>query len=627
MKTVLTLDSAEEGVVSTSQGRAVMAEVQSLPGSSLSPQTKTDLVMKSLQEMPAANASPLLRQMLQVVCQRPAFDWAKGGQAALVKIFAAEQKRLSGGGDGPSPMRPGADQKAAPWGVKEGLATIQSLLEVGDRREAVRCALHYRLYSHALLLSLMCETKDVFEKVVQTMIDEQLDITSPLAHAYCIFNELPLPDMPKDALLPATSDMWIGHVSTLVANYTRDSGEAIAAWGDRLVEAGKFDAAHVCFLAAQLSPAGRPNPQAASKQQQQLGEALRTKYILLGGHYHRQRNRSAFVSPSTIFLTEVLEHSVQRDNEKFVRPQLIPFRVMMSCLMFELGLMHQGVSYLDQVLRVLPPTPAAGGNNNLGGKNAGKNRDENHGELPAVRFLVDVADQLKKFVIQAMQRSQGSRQASAGGSSSGWWPFGGRSGSATKGGASTTPPTAAADRQSTPPSQGVQRASGTKPLPAAAPAAAPTTPQSAEPEPSKPSPVEPQPRSSGGWSIGGLFRRGGSQGTSTTAKKDDKEVKKMIIDTDRPPEYDPVTGRYKFPKTQEEEEIERLTKSGPPKMAAPAAAMPQQQQQQQLYSSPGPSVPAASGAMGSPGQLPPPPPMPGGGGHAASKKYVDMFNS
>jgi hypothetical protein len=43
----------------------------------------------------------------------------------------------------------------------------------------------------------------------------------------------------------------------------------------------------------------------------------------------------------------------------------------------------------------------------------------------------------------------------------------------------------------------------------------------------------------------------------------------MILDSDDVPEYDPVTGRFKFKKTAEEEEQEKAMKAGPPKMAAP----------------------------------------------------------
>jgi serine/threonine-protein kinase len=52
----------------------------------------------------------------------------------------------------------------------------------------------------------------------------------------------------------------------------------------------------------------------------------------------------------------------------------------------------------------------------------------------------------------------------------------------------------------------------------------------------------------------------------------------MILDSDEVPEFDPVTGRYKFKQTDEEKEVEDRVKAGPPKMpmAAPVGAVAKQ---------------------------------------------------
>lgn len=68
-------------------------------------------------------------------------------------------------------------------------------------------ALKHHLYHHAILISMVCAHKDYYLQVVDAIVKEQLSQHSPLAHAYCLFNNRTMPpfcvkhdnDMTSDA--------------------------------------------------------------------------------------------------------------------------------------------------------------------------------------------------------------------------------------------------------------------------------------------------------------------------------------------------------------------------------------------------------------------------------------------
>lgn len=528
-------------------------------------------------------------------------EWAKGGQQELIRVFQQSLAALNK--KDPSTSSSPYNTAAQPaWGHQEALGTIQTLLMAGERQEAVRCAMHYKLHSHALLIAMMCDTKDVYQGVVQSIIQEQLDPRAPLAMAYCAFNELPPPEVTSEDDRASMLSHWAEHVSMMLSNFTREAGETLLQLGDQLVENGQYDCAHVCYLVAQLSPASRPGPQAPPKLAQ-VAEALRSRYLLLGGHYQRSKCRAALLQPHTVFLTEALEYSRQRENEKFVRSQLIPFRVMMAELYAELGMKQHLESYVQHLSKLLPSCQP---------------RKDDY----ATRTVAEVVDALRKRTA-AMNASQGGGSSQKGG---GWWPtslFGGGAPSSERQGS-------AAPKSALAPSS-VSRASSANPVPSSRPGAVspppstpaqqPTHPQQqqqpptqtkadAEPEARKPKAADGAPKKS--WGIGSLFRRSGSRPQTAAEAKQEEEAKAMIIDTEAPPTYDPVSGRWLFAKSKEEIAVEQQIMAGPPKMPTPTGGSP--------------LLPQGPQGAAPPGGPPPPPGQPAASA-LGQRKYVDMFNS
>lgn len=67
----------------------------------------------------------------------------------------------------------------------------------------------------------------------------------------------------------------------------------------------------------------------------------------------------------------------------------------------------------------------------------------------------------------------------------------------------------------------------------------------------------------------GTSTKGQEDGTEDGKKGEKKEIKKMIIDTEKPPQFDPATGRWMFELTEEEKLEAEKIKQGPPKPARP----------------------------------------------------------
>lgn len=615
------LSSSQDGA--TNSGIEFVSIVRSLPGC-LTTSVKVETVTKALAGLDAV--SPVLKSLLTAMCTK-SVDWGKGGQQELVKVLEAYLPSMEAAQQSTERGAVFLESSPRAWGHQEALGTIQRLLVLGHRQEAVRCALHYRLYEHALLLAMMCDTKDAHLAVVSQIVQEQLASTCPLAAAYRNFNELSQPrELPAEEKQSMIAQ-WTSHAMMAIANFTRDSGETLLQLGDHLLESGNYHDAHVCFLLAQLSPAGRATPQSGEKALQ-VAEALRSRYLLVGGHYARHMCRATLITPVSVFLTETLEYSRQRENERFVRAQLIPFRIAMAEFYLELGLTQAAEGY-QQLLAKLLPTPQP--------------RKDDF----VTRNVAEVADAARKKFQQSQQLASSGAGGGGSAKSGGWWPFGG-----TNRGGSAMPPAPTSPVNQLQPSVTSARASSANPVapPARSSHSPPPVPppqasaSATAPEPQQPATKSPNnasdvnsAKTGSGW-LGKFFGRGGSQ-QATKKAAEEKEAKEMIIDTEEPPTFDPVTGRWLFKKSAEEEAVERQIQQGPPKMmAAPQTPMQQQGAAGAGFNTmpqtggpgshnfiPTGPAPISAPAFGGPPSLPPPAGAPVG--PATQRRYVDMFNS
>lgn len=108
--------------------------------------------------------------------------------------------------------------------------------------------------------------------------------------------------------------------------------------------------------------------------------------------------------------------------------------------------------------------------------------------------------------------------------------------------------------------------------------------------------------------IRSFFRRSKAPADGDAAKA---VAKPMILDTEKPPQFDEATGRWLFEQTEEEKAQEAMVKAGPPKRTPPVAAGPG-------------AAPPAAGPLKGPPKGPPGRTM---GGPGQRPQYVDVFNS
>ncbi|RNF25625.1 uncharacterized protein Tco025E_02121 [Trypanosoma conorhini] len=671
--------------------------------------------------------APLFREVLLFMLRDPQPDWRTEGQKYLIKLLAKEAARVPIADEScPNyPLNAEAPQNSAEDSAR-GLQKMQQLLCAGEREAAVGVALEHHLYAHAIIVAMMCPKKEDYMGVIRALVQQELDPFSPLAHAYCMFNELPLPPFaPAPAPPPSLSvpvapacdanarirSSWLQHAAVLVSNFTKESAEGLVQLGDSLVNAGMIDAAHCCFLLAHLSPMGTPPPgRPLQPKQQHLMELLRTRLGVLGGRYHPQCSRSAFVSPKSTLLTDVLQlfrsHLESRglaateDGGKRSPQHGIPvcperyraaFHYMQVLWLHEVGLGEEASRLMRELSRVVPPESKSGSAFTL-------NRLISGGVVPPAASAAAGAEQLapaagRQAAGQPMREGRVSLPVSmtlpAAKGPVGPLPDR-RPTSAPppppppqqqKQQAPPQPPSAPSlqpQKQTLPPSPAPPALKpGAPPIPGApkfppqrAASAGPVVkgpppPFSAHPEtptattatnavPPVMTPAEalsgekkhaaadakdaeaelaasgssqqqPKPQSRGRPAEvkggGGkpsqrsssleaitnfLFRRGRSQ----EAKKE--EAKKMIIDTAKPPKFDPVTGRYLFEETEEEKKVAEMVKAGPPKPSSMAAKSPA------VGGAPPSMLRPPTGPAGTPR---------GGPGTLSRAQYVDMFNA
>ncbi|KAG5497322.1 hypothetical protein JIQ42_03808 [Leishmania sp. Namibia] len=241
------------------------------------------------------------------------------------------------------------------------LRRVEDLLCTGQRVEAVEAALEAHLHVHALLISMMCPTKDLYLRSVQAVMQHELLVTSPLAHAYSMFNEMPLPPLvlsPPRACeeggeeAPASGRggaseaaqhqrqiflrdqatlqrTWRRHAAVLLANFTRHSGGGLLQLAVTLQQLHLVVEAHTCLLLLHLTPLGMAGPARAGAEplpptsslspedvenllprpdQRQVMEEIRRRIGIVGGTYHpTQGCRASFLTPVKTVLTQLVQ--------------------------------------------------------------------------------------------------------------------------------------------------------------------------------------------------------------------------------------------------------------------------------------------------------------------------------
>ncbi|CCD16514.1 unnamed protein product [Trypanosoma congolense IL3000] len=620
---------------------------------------------------------PVLKSVLSHVLHEKPPDWRAGGNQELTRILSEAAKRapmtsIVNSNHLSNPNTPQKDQS-------EGLCKVQQLLLAGEREAAVGVAMDYHLYAHAIIISMVCPTKEQYMNVIRTVVHDELLPFSPLAHAYCTFNELPLPPFAPPQSSGPLSDAgkqsgtslrqsWVQHAALFISNFTRESAEGLIRLGDAVWGEGMIDEAYCCFLLAHLTPMGTLLPgQVPQPEQQQVMELLRLRFGILCGVAHREGMRvvispkllllAAAVNAIRVALDNVGDVSAAGDQHQAAHHGLPRYSLgdeVALCYLQILWLQEVGLHAIagqiadltcqiaprpsqssssftinhllaavapppvpSAIASTAPPSPSALKPNetltvptNTEGRGSGRiNGAQVRGTLPRltpdnrpmpVGGLAYKAPGAVTARVPQTTKSSGPAVCVAQPPSSASIP--------AKRAALLRdvcpPPQAVTAPVRSPPPQVTTDEAVKREAPETVSAVASTATRgrtfehhSGQDPTSKErtqTPASQEKRqgtrsSSLGALANFLFRRGGSKEAAT--KKD--EPKRMIIDTEKPPKFDPVSGRYLFEESEEEKKISEMIKAGP---ARPSAVRP----------------PAAAGAVGK-GPLRP--------------QYVDMFNT
>jgi hypothetical protein len=124
---------------------------------------------------------------------------------------------------------------------------------------------------------------------------------------------------------------WKENVATLYSHKNpKASKPALAEFGDKLWGiAHNVDAAHICYLLAELDIGGYDNPN--------------TRLVLIGGD-HKIRQRT-LASVQNIQRTEVFEFGKSLGNSLLSFPSILPFKLVYAYYLAEVGLVEHAKRY------------------------------------------------------------------------------------------------------------------------------------------------------------------------------------------------------------------------------------------------------------------------------------------
>lgn len=205
----------------------------------------------------------------------------------------------------------------------------------GNYDEAVDEALQSKNYALALLIA----SKDgaTYQLVAKRFADEVLSAGSPLhTMALMLTNNLEIP--PIESLLDPSCDSfwcdesydnlvstWKYQLASILSNQAEGWAKIILALGDRLLQLGLYEAAHLCYLMSKCPIGVKPHF---------------TTRVLLVGCDHEIPLHFMLMTPESIESferTEAFEWARRRGNRRTCLPSFQPFKLRYAELLADFG--------------------------------------------------------------------------------------------------------------------------------------------------------------------------------------------------------------------------------------------------------------------------------------------------
>ncbi|KAK9532562.1 hypothetical protein VZT92_009940 [Zoarces viviparus] len=211
---------------------------------------------------------------------------------------------------------------------------FRELLLFGRKKDALEAAMKGGLWGHALLLASKMDNRT--HARVMTRFANSLPINDPLQTVYQLMSGR----MPASATCCGEEKWgdWRPHLAMVLSNLTHTldlDTRTITTMGDTLVSKGLVDAAHFCYLMAQVG----------------LGVFTKksTKMVLVGSNHSLSFYQCA--TNEAIQRTEAYEYAQSLGSQPCSLPNFQVFKLIYACRLAEAGLSAQAFHYCEVISR------------------------------------------------------------------------------------------------------------------------------------------------------------------------------------------------------------------------------------------------------------------------------------
>ncbi|KAM4528543.1 protein transport protein Sec16A isoform 2-T2 [Odontesthes bonariensis] len=228
-----------------------------------------------------------------------------------------------------------------PENVGKETERFRELLLFGRKKDGLEAAMKGGLWGHALLLASKMDNRT--HARVMTRFANSLPMNDPLQTIYQLMSGR----MPASATCCGEEKWgdWRPHLAMVLSNLTHTldlDTRTIATMGDTLASKGLMDAAHFCYLMAQVG----------------LGVFTKksTKMVLIGSNHSLPFYQ--FATNEAIQRTEAYEYAQSLGSQYCSLPNFQVFKLIYACRLAEAGLCAQAFHYCEVISKTVLTQPS-----------------------------------------------------------------------------------------------------------------------------------------------------------------------------------------------------------------------------------------------------------------------------
>ncbi|XP_056394304.1 protein transport protein Sec16A isoform X2 [Hyla sarda] len=218
---------------------------------------------------------------------------------------------------------------------------FRELLLFGRKKDALESAMKHGLWGHALLLASKMDSRT--HARVMTRFANSLPINDPLQTVYQLLSGR----MPAAATCCGDEKWgdWRPHLAMVLSNLTNNVDvptRTIVTMGDTLASRGLLEAAHFCYLMAQVGFG--------------IFTKKSTKLVLIGSNHSLPFAK--FASNESIQRTEAYEYAQSLGAQTISLPNIQVFKFIYACRLAEYGLSAQAFHYCEVISKTIIKHPS-----------------------------------------------------------------------------------------------------------------------------------------------------------------------------------------------------------------------------------------------------------------------------